>query len=101
MTTVRVMHVTNLSPESDKSPTCRYVKRAKLQGHPAAIERMKNLRGCYLCGAPAAPLACELCLQAKYCDETCSAKHWNRGGGVAECEGDAPHKRTCPRAHYR
>ena len=40
-----------------------------------------------------------LCLKANYCDSMCSGLHWREGGGVAECEGDAPHKKTCPRKH--
>jgi hypothetical protein len=74
----------------------KYIKRAAKQGCPEAVARMKDLRGCFYCGAA---LACSLCLKANYCDSMCSGLHWREGGDVAECEGDAPHKKTCPRKH--
>jgi TPR repeat protein len=81
-----------------------YIRRASKQGHAEAIERMKELRSCISCGADAAPRACSLCQHARYCDATCSEKHWREGGGVGGGligGSTAPHKGTCPRTHMR
>jgi TPR repeat protein len=82
----------------------KYIRRASRQGHVEAIVRMKELRGCVFCGADDAPLACSRCRQARYCDSTCSEKHWREGCDVGkDLHGSnaAPHKDTCPRTHRR
>jgi hypothetical protein len=81
-----------------------YIRRASVQGHVEAVERMKELRSCVLCGTDDAQLACSLCHQARYSNSTCSEKHWcegiDLGGGVGG--GATPaHKDTCPRTHSR
>jgi hypothetical protein len=87
----------------------KYIRRASVQGHVEAIVRMKDLRSCVMCGTDDAPLACSLCRRARYCNSTCSGKHWCEGGGVgggvsggAGAGGaGAQHKLTCPRTHTR
>ena len=77
-----------------------YLKRAKKQGHPEAIQRMHELCSCVFCGAERAPLKCSTCLETRYCDSKCSAEHWRGGGGVSEvCEAFLPHRDTCPRTY--
>jgi hypothetical protein len=82
----------------------KYIRRASVQGHVEAIARMKDLRSCVMCGVDSAPLACSLCRQARYCNSTCSGKHWCEGGGVwggLSGGAGARHKVTCPRTHTR
>ena len=83
-----------------------YIRRASKQGHVQATARMKELRSCALCGADDAPLVCSSCHQARYCDSTCSDKHWFEGGGVSVGEdvyreAAALHLSTCPRTHTK
>jgi len=86
----------------------KYIKRAANQGHAEAIARMKELRSCVMCGADDATSACARCHRARYCDATCSKKHWCDGGDVGtDMSGGASgsiaawHKYTCPRTHMR
>jgi hypothetical protein len=81
----------------------KYIRRASVQGHADAMERMKELRSCVLCGADDAPRACSLCHQARYCGAACSEKHWSKGGGVGGVSGDAGerHMDACPRTHTK
>jgi hypothetical protein len=75
----------------------KYIRRASKQGPAAALDRMSELRRCVNCGADAAARKCKLCLEARYCDAACAARHWRGGGG---CGGyDAPHKTACSRTH--
>jgi TPR repeat protein len=76
----------------------KYIRRASKQGHVEATACMKELRKCVLCGADDAPLACSRCREARYCDSTCSEKHWCDGGGVGrDVDGEAtePHRDVC------
>ena len=81
----------------------RYVRRAASQHHHLAVERMRELRSCALCGAEDAAWACAFCRQVRYCDyyETCCVKHWREGGGVgggmSGGEAAARHKDVCSR----
>ena len=84
--------------------TRNYIRRASRQGHVEAIARMKELRSCVCCGADDAQLACALCHQARYCNATCSEKHWCEGGGVGggmSGGAGARHKDACPRMYVR
>jgi TPR repeat protein len=76
----------------------KYIRRASKQGHAAALARMAELRRCVHCGADDDARKGKLCLEARYCDAACAARHWREGGG---CLGgyDAPHKTACPRTH--
>ena len=79
----------------------RYIRRASKQGHVDATACMKELRSCVFCGVDDAPLACSRCREARYCDSTCSEKHWCDGSGVGrDVVGDAtdPHRDVCPRS---
>jgi TPR repeat protein len=77
----------------------KYIRRASKQGHAAALARMAELRRCVHCGADGAPRKCKLCLEARYCDAACAARHWREGGGSLGGGYDAPHKTACPRTH--
>jgi TPR repeat protein len=76
----------------------KYIRRASKQGHAAALDRMAELRRCVLCGAADASRKCKLCLESRYCDAACGARHWREGGG---CVGgfELPHKTACPHMH--
>jgi hypothetical protein len=83
----------------------KYMRRAaKHSMISEATTCMVELHRCMCCGAEAAPLKCSLCREARYCDSTCSAKHWyydegcvGIGGGGSQERQDAPHKEICPR----
>jgi hypothetical protein len=82
----------------------KYIRRASKQGHVEATACMKELRKCVFCGADDAPLACSRCREARYCDSTCSEKHWCDGGGVGrDVDGrfTEPHSNVCPRSYSR
>jgi TPR repeat protein len=76
----------------------KYIRRASKQGHAAALSRMAELRRCVHCGADAAARKCKLCLEARYCDAACAARHWRGGSGCLDGY-DAPHKTACSRTH--
>jgi len=83
----------------------KYMRRAARPSTiPEATARVVELHRCVCCGAEAAPRKCSLCREARYCDSTCSKRHWYHGGGCVGIGGggsqerqDAPHKETCPR----
>jgi TPR repeat protein len=78
----------------------KYIRRASKQGHAAALARMAELRRCVCCGAEGAARKCKLCLEARYCDAACTARHWREGGGGGRVGGfELPHKTACPRTH--
>jgi len=62
---------------------------------PEATARMVKLRRCVYCGADDAGLRYSLCYEARYCDLTCSEKHWHCGEGCMGISGsgakEAPH----------
>jgi hypothetical protein len=80
----------------------KYIRRASKQGHAEALARMAELRRCVCCGAEGAARKCKLCLEARYCDAACAARHWRDGGGCVVGGYQllsAPHKTACPRTY--
>jgi len=84
----------------------KYTRQASVQRHDEATRFMKQLRMCVLCGADDARRTCSLCREVRYCDSTCSRKHWYEGGvmsreGGAMSEEPDPHMDVCRRTHVR
>jgi len=79
----------------------KYTRQASAQGHEEATEFMKQLRMCVLCGADDARRTCSLCREVRYCDSTCSRKHWYEGGVISSEGGPERHMQLCRRTHVR
>jgi len=76
----------------------KYMRKASAQGHDKAARYMKQLRMCILCGADDARRTCSLCREVRYCDSTCSRKHWYEGS-VRSREGGAMSEEPRPHIH--